>query len=97
MKEEEENIGQRAHSAIQYEEPSYNSYYSCPLCQSGNLKPPWLGDKVRGRELLKVVIFNAYINSAFGHLEGEKKQGKMLHLAYIWLRMIRPIQITGYF
>jgi len=93
MKEEEENIGQRAHSAIQYEEPSYNSYYSCPLCQSGNLKPPWLGDKVRGRELLKVVIFNAYINSAFGHLEGEKKQGKMLHLAYIWLRMIRPIQI----
>jgi len=82
MKEEEENIGQRAHSAIQYEEPSYNSYYSCPLCQSGNLKPPWLGDKVRGRELL-----------AFGHLEGEKKQGKMLHLAYIWLRMIRPIQI----
>lgn len=32
-------IGQRAHSAIQYQKPSCNTYYSCPFSQSGNLKP----------------------------------------------------------
>lgn len=32
-------IGQRAHSAIQYQKPSFNTYYSCPFSQSRNLKP----------------------------------------------------------
>lgn len=53
-------MGQRAHSAIQYLNPSFNMYYSYPFCQSGNLKPPscppllssCTGGEVRGRELL---------------------------------------------
>lgn len=32
-------IGQRAQSAIQSQKPSFNTYYSCPFSQSGNLKP----------------------------------------------------------
>lgn len=36
---EETYIGQRAHSAIQYQKPSFNTYYSCPFSQSRNLKP----------------------------------------------------------
>lgn len=32
-------IGQRAHSAIQYQKASFNTYYFCPFSQSGHLKP----------------------------------------------------------
>lgn len=36
---EKRYIGQRAHSAIQYQKPSFNTYYSCPFGHCGNLTP----------------------------------------------------------
>lgn len=39
MRVEKRYIGQRAHSAIQYQKPSFNTYYSCPFGHCGNLTP----------------------------------------------------------
>lgn len=61
-------IGQRAHSAIQYQKASFNTYYFCPFSQSGHLKPSsftkpdgWRGGEeargVRKALLLRMCVY----------------------------------------
>lgn len=74
-------IGQRAHSAIQYQKASFNTYYFCPFSQSGHLKPSsftkpdgWGGEEARG--VRKALLLRMYV-----YVEGVTvtQMGKFVH------------------
>lgn len=63
MRVEKRYIGQRAHSAIQYQKPSSNTYYSCPFGHRGNVTPLPLGGRVA--ELLLFCLLSAKLPGSF--------------------------------
>lgn len=97
-------IGQRAHSAIQSQKPSSNTYYSCPFSQSGNLKPSSFR-KPSGRGLhqgrglcffpaevynqLKVLIFLPDKTHTQRHVTSHKQHGISTRLQDGWTSSFR--------